>query len=190
MTEFEFVFLLYALLLGLSLIELLSGMGRALELKFASDAGGKSFKIGWLTPALAVFVMLDLLSFWIFAWRVRELMTVSALSLLAVMMFASSYYLAARLVFPTEPARFVDLDTHFQRVKGVIMMILIALVGVQWLYLLTIDAIRDGLLTPLSVGMTLVLVALMTAVVFARSARWNLVLLLLLIARYLYVYAL
>ena len=190
MTEFEFVFLLYALLLGLSLIELLAGMGRALELKFASDAGGQSFKIGLLTPALAVFVMLDLLSFWIFAWRVRDLMTVSALSLLGVMMFASSYYLAARLVFPGEPARFVDLDTHYQRVKGVVMIILIALVGVQWLYLLSIEAVRASLFSPLALGMTLVLVALMTAVVFVRSPRWNLALLLLLIGRYLVVYAL
>ena len=189
MTEFEFVFLLYALLLGLSLIELLAGMGRALELKFASDAGGQSFKIGWLTPALAVFVMLDLLSFWIFAWRVRDLMTVSALSLLAVMMFASSYYLAARLVFPSEPDRFADLDTHYQRVKGVVMAILIALVGVQWLYLLSIESIRDGLLTPLAAGMTLVLVGLMTAVIFVRSPRWSLILLLLLVARYLVIYA-
>ena len=63
MTDFEFAFILYALLLGLSLIELLAGLGRALELKFASDAGGTNFTIGWLTPALAIFVMLDLLSF-------------------------------------------------------------------------------------------------------------------------------
>ena len=63
MTDFEFAFILYALLLDLSMIELLAGLGRALELKFASDAGGANFTIGWLTPALAIFVMLDLLSF-------------------------------------------------------------------------------------------------------------------------------
>ena len=90
MTEFEFVFILYALLLGLSLIELLGGMGKALELKFASDAGEQKFSIGWLTPALAVFVMLDLLSFWVFAWTVRDFLFVGPMTLLAVMAFASS----------------------------------------------------------------------------------------------------
>ena len=188
MTEFEFVFILYALLLGLSLIELLAGMGRALELKFASDAGGRKFSIGWLTPALAVFVMLDLLSFWVFAWIVRGFLSVTPLTLLAVMAFAAAYYLAARLVFPTEPDRFADLDTHFMRVKRVILGILIALVAVQWAYLLTIVEIRAALLTPLSVSMTLVLVGLMTATMFVRSKTANLVLLGLLIARYIVVY--
>ncbi len=43
--------------LGLSLVELLGGLGKALELKLASDAGGQKFEMGWLTPLLAVFVM-------------------------------------------------------------------------------------------------------------------------------------
>lgn len=190
MTEFEFVFILYALLLGLSLIELVSGMGRALEWKFARESAGRNFKIGWLTPALAFFVMLDLLSFWVFAWVVRDMLTVTPLSLLAVMLFASSYYLAARLVFPTEPDNFVDLDTHYLRVKGLVMAILIALVGVQWAYLLFVLPSAEGLLTPLSIGITILLVGLMTAVIIVRSPRWNLVLLVLLILRYLVIYAL
>ena len=72
MTDYEFIFALYALLLGLSLVEILSGLGRTLELRFASDAGGERFSIGWLTPLLAVFVILDLLSFWMFSWTVRQ----------------------------------------------------------------------------------------------------------------------
>ena len=189
MTDFEFAFILYALLLGLSLIELLAGLGRALELKFASDAGGTIFTIGWLTPALAIFVMLDLLSFWIFAWRLQDRITVDALSLLAVMAFASSYYLAARLVFPSEPDRFTDLDTHYARVKRVVMLILIALVFAQWAYLLSLPDLRDSLLSPASIGLTALLVALMAAVAFVSSVKANLVLLALLIARYLVIYA-
>ncbi|MDG5749359.1 hypothetical protein P8Q88_14365 [Qipengyuania sp. XHP0207] len=189
MTDFEFAFILYALLLGLSLIELLAGLGRALELKFASNAGGATFTIGWLTPALAIFVMLDLLSFWIFAWRLQDQIAVDALSLLAVMVFASSYYLAARLVFPSEPDRFADLDTHYFRVKKVVMAILIALVFVQWGYLLTVPGLRDSLFSPLSLVATGVLVGLMAAVAFIRSATLNLILLGLLIVRYLVIYA-
>ena len=190
MTEFEFVFILYALLLGLSLIELLAGLGRALELKLASEAGGNAFKIGILTPALAVFVLLDLLSFWIFAWRVRDFITVSALSLLAVMVFASAYYLAARLVFPSEPDRFADLDTHYFRVKGIVMGILIVLLIAQWLYLLSIETARTALLTPMSMAMAGVLFVMMAALVWIRDRRINIALLVLLILRYLVIYAL
>lgn len=63
MSEFEFVFVLYSLVLGLSLVELLTGLGRTLEFKLARDAADRAFRIGWLTPLLAVFVILDLLSF-------------------------------------------------------------------------------------------------------------------------------
>ena len=105
MSDFEFIFVLYALILGLSLVELLGGFGRALELEFARDAEGQenAFKIGWLTPLMALFVMIDLMSFWMFAWTIRPLITVSAPMLLGVVAFSSAYYLAARLVFPTDP---------------------------------------------------------------------------------------
>ena len=78
MTQFEFVFVLYALVLGLSMVELLSGFGRAMEYKFAREAERKEFHIGWLTPLLAVFVLLDLISFWIFAWVIKDLIEVSS----------------------------------------------------------------------------------------------------------------
>ena len=190
MTEFEFIFVLYALLLGLSLVELLSGLGRTLELHFAdeADGGADTFAIGWLTPLMAVFVMLDLMSFWMFAWSLQNLLTVSAASLLGVMAFASAYYLAARLVFPSDPERFRRLDTHYFRVSRTIYGILIALVAVQWAYLLSLPQVREVLLTPVSVGVTILFVALMAAAMVFRDRRVQAVLLVALIVRYLVLY--
>ena len=190
MTDFEFIFVLYALLLGLSLVELLSGLGRTLELHFADEADGGSdgFAIGWLTPLMAIFVMLDLMSFWMFAWSIQNFVTVSAVTLLAVMAFASAYYLAARLVFPSDPQRFRKLDTHYFRVSRTIYGILIALVAVQWTYLLSIPQVRDELLSPVSVGVTILFVALMAAAMIFRDRRVQAILLVALIARYLALY--
>lgn len=190
MTQFEFIFVLYALILGLSLVELLSGLGRSLELEFARDAEGRdsSFKIGWLTPLMAVFVMLDLMSFWMFAWAVQNFIAVSPLTLLGVMAFASAYYLAARLVWPTDPEQFRDLDTHYFRVSRTIFVILIALVAVQWIFLATIPEIRESLLNVQSVGLTVFFVAMMVAALFARSQRMQAVLLVALSVRYLVLY--
>ena len=190
MTEFEFVFILYALLLGLSLIELLAGLGRALELKLASEAGGNAFKIGILTPALAVFVLLDLLSFWIFAWRVRDFITVSALSLLAVMVFASAYYLAARLVFPSEPDRFADLDTHYFRVRRIILGLLLVLLAAQLGYYASQPDLAAALGRPVAWIMTVVLVALMVAAMWVKDRRWSIAILAALILRYVVIYLL
>lgn len=188
MTEFEFIFALYALLLGLSLVSLLSGLGNALEREFADsqvDDAGEIFRIGWLTPLLAVFVVLDLLSFWTFAWTVRDLVAVNAPTLLGVVTFASAYFLAARLVFPGDPRRFVDLDVHYFRVHRTIYVILIALVGVQWLYLTTIPALREAMLSPVSIGATVVLVGLMVTAMVVRRTGIHTAILILLIARYL-----
>ncbi|MDE1466723.1 hypothetical protein [Aurantiacibacter sp. D1-12] len=192
MTDFEFIFVLYALILGLSLVELLGGLGRALEYEFARDAEGKDdqFVIGWLTPLMAVFVMVDLMSFWMFAWTVRPLVNVSPQMLLGVMGFASAYYLAARLVFPSDPERFRNLDTHYFRVSRTIFGILIALVFVQWAYLLSLDEVREALLTPASVGLTLFFVAMMGAAMVFRNRHVQAVLLVALIVRYLVLYVL
>ena len=189
MNDFEFIFVLYSLLLGLSLVELLTGLGRSLEMRLADkDTGGGVPRVGYLTPLLALFVLLDLLSFWIFAWRVRDLITVSPASLLAVMAFASGYFLAARLVFPSSPASYGDLDAHFFRTKRLVMAMLLVLLAVQWIYLLLAGDSRSAMISPLNIAITLLLVALMLGVMVVRSVRWNAILLLLLIVRYLTIY--
>ena len=51
MNDFEFIFALFSLLLGLSMVELLSGLGRALETRFTAASGAHRFQIG--TPIYA-----------------------------------------------------------------------------------------------------------------------------------------
>jgi len=188
-SEFEFIFVLYSLLLGLSLVELLSGLGRGLEIRLAGTKHGTRLpRAGVLTLLLAIFVLLDLLSFWVFAWRVRDLITVTPASLLVVMAFASGYYLAARMVFPTDAAAFQDLDQHFFRVRRLVMAMLLVLLAVQWTYLLLAGGNQAAIIHPLNVSLTVVMAALMLGVMIVRSVRWNAILLLLLIARYLVIY--
>jgi uncharacterized membrane protein len=131
MDDFEFLFALYGLMLGLSIAEVLSGLARSLEDRLHSRP---TLRIGWLSPLLAVFVLLDLLSFWGAAWTVQPLVRVSGESLMLVTLFAGAYYLAARLVFPRELDRVDDLDDHFFRIRRIVLGILLALLVVQMLY--------------------------------------------------------
>ena len=190
MNEFGFVFALYSIVLGLSLVELLTGLGRTLEFKLARNADDKVFAIGWLTPMLAAFVILDLLSFWMFAWRVRDLVTVSTGTVLGVLVFASAYFLASRLVFPSSPQNFTDLDTHYLRVRRVVFAMLILMVAVQWLFLLSLPSLAEQIANPLTLAMTAALVALMIAGAIIADRRVSIAVLALLIARYLVVYLL
>lgn len=188
--DFDFVFALYSLLLGLSMVELLSGLGRALEARFAAEDGRKSFTIGWLTPLLAVFVMLDLLSFWSAAWTVRADIAVSGTTLMAVAAFASLYFLAARLVFPSHPEGFADLDVHYFRVRRVVLGLLLVLLAAQLGYYMSQPDIAPNLLRPLGLGLTLILVALMGAAMWVKDRRWSTAILAALVARYVVVYLL
>lgn len=188
MSDFEFVFALYSLLLGLSMVELLGGLGRALEARFAAEESHGKFAIGWLTPLLAVFVMLDLLSFWGMAWRVREDVAVSSAVLMAVALFASVYFLAARLVFPSHPEGFANLDTHYFRVRRIVFALLLALLAAQLVYFVGDPKLAPLLLHPLPLAMTAILTGLIVAAMWVKDRRWSIVILSLLIARYVVAY--
>ena len=60
MSNFEFVFSLFGLLLGLALAEVLGGLGTAIQSR-------RKVRIGWLTPLLGLVIALDLTSFWTIA---------------------------------------------------------------------------------------------------------------------------
>jgi hypothetical protein len=106
LATFDFVFSLFGLLLGLSLAELFSGLSRALK------ARGK-VRVGWLTPLLGLFVIMDLTSFWTGAWALRQALKPSYPLLLIGVAVAGLYYLAASLVFPDDPERWPDFDAYY-----------------------------------------------------------------------------
>jgi hypothetical protein len=187
MSEFEFIFALFGLLLGLSIAALLGGLGRAIEARLRP---GATLRIGWLTPLLGSFVLLDLLSFWQAAWVVRDVVGVSGHSLMAVTIFASVYYLAAHLIFPREPAELPDLDAHFFRVRRIVLGAMFALLSWQIGWYLSVPQLAGVVWRPLPLALTAVLALLMIAAMWVRSeraCRWVLVAL---VSRYLVVYLL
>lgn len=127
MSNFEFVFSLFGLLLGLALAEVLGGFGRALQVR-------RKVRIGWLTPLLGLVVALDLISFWSIAWTVRDAIPPRYISLLCGFVLTGIYYLVARLVFPHDPAEWPDYDVYYFAHKrvvlgGVLLCNLLAIAG-------------------------------------------------------------
>jgi hypothetical protein len=112
--SFEFFFSFYGLLLGLSAAEVAKGLAHALGVH-------ERIRIGWLTPMLAAFVLLDIASFWFFAWGGRALVTIGWTSLFVGLVIAITYYLAAALVFPYDLAAWTSLDEHYWRRKRLVV---------------------------------------------------------------------
>lgn len=106
MSDFEFYFSYYGLLLGFSVATVIGGMARAMNQR-------KGARIGVLTPLLALFILLDITSFWLFAWDRRETMAVSWSAMFSGLAVAGTYYLAASMVFPNQEHDWPSLDDHY-----------------------------------------------------------------------------
>jgi hypothetical protein len=103
---FNFAFSLFAIILGLSLAKVLEGFARALKRR-------RVVHLGWLTPMLAVFVMLDLTSFWESGWAARRFLTPQYGMLLVGLVMCGLYYVAASIIFPGEFGDRADFDEHY-----------------------------------------------------------------------------
>ena len=172
------------------MIALLSGIGKTIKMRLRLDENQNGHPIGVLTPLLGLFVMLDLLSFWYAGWVLKDLLSVSTLTLLGVTAFASSYYLASYMVFPDQITEKTNLDQHYFRVRRIVMGLLLVLTFSQLAYYAAQPAIAPRLLEPLSLTVTLILLLLMTASMLFKSIKVNIAILSALILRYVVIYML
>lgn len=121
MEAFDFAFTLFGLVLGLAMAEVLGGFVRVLKARSTapnSAAEPVGIRVGWLTPMIALLVVLDLLSSWMLAWLSRAVMPLTFAALLGGTVATGLYYIAASLVWPDDPRNWTDLDTWFDRHKA------------------------------------------------------------------------
>lgn len=114
MTEFEFLFSVFGLLIGLTLVEV------AVKFADAIDAHRRR-PIGILTPLLAVFVLIDVTSYWLFTWSLRDLLHVRWRTVFVALTVAMTYYLAASLIFPRSEGEWKSLDEHYWTRKRLVI---------------------------------------------------------------------
>ena len=127
MSEFELMFSFITLLLGLAMAQLLGDAGRVIDQR-------KSIRIGWLTPLLAVLVVMDVSSNWIGFFAMRSAFTVNLTVLFFLLFICSAYYLVATLVFPSNLNSVSDLDEHYWSNRRIVLgtIFLVNLIGALW----------------------------------------------------------
>jgi hypothetical protein len=114
MDKFEFYFSFYGLLLGLSAAEVVSGLANSISSR-------KAVTVGILTPLLASFMLLDITSFWMWAWATKGSVNISWGLMIGGLIVAVTYYLAAALVFPRRTEEWLVLDDHYWEHKKLIV---------------------------------------------------------------------
>lgn len=106
MSQFDYFVSFYSIVLGLSVVELLTGVARTIE-------GPRiPLKSTRLTLLLAVFVTLDITSYWLQAWMLYRSAPLSMGVILHGLVAAGSYFVAAYLVF-RKPGDSRTPDAHF-----------------------------------------------------------------------------
>jgi hypothetical protein len=178
MDRFEFFFTLSGLLLGFSLVEVIAGFGRAMELAVqpAKAVASSQIRIGWLSPLLGLFVAFNLVSFWTAAWSLRDAIPVHYLSLLLALTVTGGYYLAAMLVFPRSIEAGDHLDDHYFAVKRWVLAVIVSCN--------VLGAAGMALVGSVPGATDLFFYALLVALFFARGRLANLLLLIPLAAAY------
>ncbi len=117
LSAFEFFFSFYGLLLGLSVAAVVGGFANVLHERHR-------ICFGWLTPLLAVFVAVDIATFWGQAWIIFRGAPFSLALLVVGLVIAAVFYVAASITFPRvspDGDEVIDLDAHFWTHRRTVM---------------------------------------------------------------------
>lgn len=127
MNGFDLVFAMFGLVLGLAVTEVLAGFARVIKMR-------RKAHVGWLTPLLGTFVLIDMTTFWNTVYAHREHLHANLATLLVVLAFVGSYYLISTLIFPDNPDEWPDFDDYYDRhnrqVLGGMLGLTLALIAV------------------------------------------------------------
>ena len=138
MSDFEFLFSVFGLLIGLTFIEI--------AIKFADAIDAHSRRpIGILTPLLAVFVMVDVAGYWLFSWSIRDLLHVRWRTVFIGLTVALIYYLSASLIFPRSEGEWKNLDDHYWARKRLVIggVLLVEGATMAWQWNRAVPALTD-----------------------------------------------
>ena len=165
MSAFDFFFSFYGLILGLSVVSLAMGAARAFKHR-------RTVAVGWKTPLLATFAALDIATFWDAAWTNFQHLPFSYGLLVAGLLVAGVYFIAANLVFPEPEDEARSLDDHFWANRRAVLLLLVLANVLMMAAVAWANMARDGagaLMMAYGLNMVLYLVLVLPAALSRRA---------------------
>jgi hypothetical protein len=185
MTGVDLLFQLFALLLGFSVAELLSGLARSWRIRTgATRTGEEVIRIGWLVPLLALLVLIDQTHFWLTAFELRNFFAFDYATLLGILAVVGGYYIISTFVFPDDPEHWPDFNEYYLQTNGTVLAGMIAINFVTFAFAIYV-ALGFGLKIEsapimshwLSMAAALLFFPMLVSLWFVKSKRANLMLL-------------
>jgi hypothetical protein len=178
MDSFSYFIAFYSLILGLGLTELLGGFAHLVRAKALK-------KLEPQTALLALFILVDICSTWVDTWISLKHVSVDMASLWAPVLITICLYLAASVVFPHDDADHERLADYYRERKRFVVGLLLAvemLIHVTyWPIFEQRIAQQPELFWLWTVPYNLAIEASLVALMFVRSRRANVALLIVLL---------
>lgn len=179
------IYSLFGLVIGLAIAEILKGFAEAWRTTRGVGAVREQVRIGWLVPLLGTMVIMDQTQFYITAYAMRDAIPFTYFSLLSVLAVVGTYYVCSTFVFPDDLRHWPDFDVYYLRIKRIVasgvLAVNVALLGFSAALVFaghSFDSPHQATLFDALTG--LAFLPLIAALIFVRSKRANLVLLVLL----------
>lgn len=114
MSAFEFFFGFFSLIMGLAVATVASGLADVLRAR-------RVVPIGWLTPLLALLILLDISTFWVTGWTGLQNIEITYTTIYSGLVIALVYFLAAAMVFPRDASEWPSLDEYYDTHKRLVI---------------------------------------------------------------------
>ncbi len=118
MDEFEYFFTFVALLLGLALANVATGLADVWRSR-------QEVRLGVCTPLLGLVVMSYAVSQWQILWGAREMLAMGPVSLILVLAVVLPYIFISQAMFPRRPEVWSTLDDYYLAHRGTLLGALI-----------------------------------------------------------------
>jgi hypothetical protein len=119
MTPFQFYFSFFTLIIGLAVAAVARGFGTLWQSR-------RRVRVGYRTPLLAAFLLLDMSRFWLALWSRQEISSLGALALASVLCVTLPYVFVTTIMFPADPSEWETLDDYYVAHSGPIFLSLFA----------------------------------------------------------------
>jgi hypothetical protein len=106
MTPFQFYFSFFTLVIGLAVSAVARGFGTLWQSR-------RRTRVGYQTPLLAAFLLLDISRFWVALWSRQEIASLGALALASVLCVTLPYVFVTTIMFPANPEEWESLDEYY-----------------------------------------------------------------------------
>lgn len=106
MTPFQFYFSFFTLIIGLAVAAVARGFGTLWQSR-------RRTRVGYQTPLLGTFLLLDMSRFWLALWTRQEIAGLGALALTSVLCVTLPYVFVTTIMFPADPEEWPSLDEYY-----------------------------------------------------------------------------